>query len=139
VHHLRDRNGFGVVEILAALSIFSIVAAGLAVNSVTAVRANRVSRELSVASALAQDKIEQLRAMDPASNPFDLMAGWHADANNPLTATAQRGGIFIRQWTVVKNIPALGLSTVVVQVTWNDSGVHSMRMIGYLCASQACA
>jgi prepilin-type N-terminal cleavage/methylation domain-containing protein len=137
VDHPRQA-GFTVLEVLASLSIFAIIAAGLAANSIAAVRANRTSRAVSVAGALAQDKMESLRASDPSTNPADLTVGSHNDPNNPLTATGQTGGRFNRQWTVTANTPSVGLYTVVVTVTWNDRGSRSVRVVGYVCPSQAC-
>jgi type II secretory pathway pseudopilin PulG len=130
--------GFGVVEVLAALSVFAIVASGLAANSVAATRANRVSREISVAAALAQDKMEALRSLDPAANPPDLTAGNHVDPNNPLTAFGGAGGFFTRSWMVTRNAPSLGLSTVVVTVSWGDGGSRTTHVVGYVCPSREC-
>jgi type II secretory pathway pseudopilin PulG len=131
-------SGFSVLEVLAGLSIFSLVAAGLTANSIAAIRSNRVSRGLSVAAALAQDKLEQLRALDPSTGPADLTAGFHADPGNPLSAAGQSGGPYVRRWTVTADTPALGLSTVVVTVSRGEGAGRAVRMVGYVCSSQAC-
>jgi len=130
--------GFGVIEVLASLAVFAIVAAGLAANSVASVRANRVSREISVAATLAQDKMEALRSLDPAANPPDLTTGSHVDPNNPLTAFGGAGGFFTRVWTVTRNSPSTGMYTVVVTVSWGDGGSRQTRVVGYVCPSKAC-
>ncbi len=133
-----DAAGFSVLEVLAGISIFSLVAAGLAANSIAAIKSNRISRGLSVAATLAQDKLEQLRALDPSTNPADLTAGFHADPSNPLSATGQTGGPYTRRWTVTADTPSLGLATVVVTVSWTEGATRTVRMVGYLCSSQAC-
>lgn len=138
--HARTSSmaGFGVVEVLAALTVFAIVASGLAANSVAATRANRVSREISVAAALAQDKMEALRSLDPAANPADLTVGNHVDPRNPLTAFGAAGGFFTRVWTVTRNTPSVGLYTVVVTVSWGDGGSRQTSVVGYVCPSKEC-
>ena len=134
----RTRGGFTVIEVLAALTIFAIVAAGLAANSVASIRSNRSSRNLSAASELAQDKMEQLRALDPAANPADLTAGGHSDPANPLNEFGASGGRYTRTWTVTRNSPAAGLSTVVITVSWEESGTRTVRLAGYACQSRTC-
>jgi type II secretory pathway pseudopilin PulG len=120
------------------MAIFGIVAAGLAVNTVAVVRANRVSNSLSIATMLAQDEIEQLRALDPEANPDALAAGTHTDANNPLTPTGAAGGRYTRQWTVTRNSPLSGLATVVVSVSWADGSTRTLRMSALVCLTEAC-
>ncbi len=132
------RNGFTLVEVLAALALFGIVSAGLALNSVAAVRHNRVSHALSAATALAQDQIEQLRALDPNTNPPALAAGTHSDAANPITALGTPGGRFMRQWSVTRDSPITGTATVVVTVSWTDGTPRSVLLWAYVCESSGC-
>ncbi len=131
-------HGFTLVEVLAALAIFGIVSAGLALNSVAAVRHNRVSHALSAATALAQDQIEQLRALDPNTNPAALTAGTHTDAANPITALGTPGGRFTRQWAVTRDSPIAGTATVLVTVSWTDGTLRSVRLWAYVCQSSGC-
>ncbi len=133
-----SRDGFALVEVLAALALFGIVSAGLALNSASAVRHNRVSHALSAATALAQDQIEQLRALDPSTNPAALSAGMHNDTVNPMTALGTPGGRFTRQWTVTRDNPIAGTSTVVVTVSWTDGTSRSVRLWAYVCESSGC-
>jgi Tfp pilus assembly protein PilV len=134
---MRSR-GVSVVEVLASVAVFGIIAAGLAVNSVSVIRSNRISRDLSGGAALAQGKVEQLRALDPAANPADLSAGTHFDAANPLNGYGQAGGIYTRQWTVTRDTPAPGLATVVVTVSFHEEVARSMRVVAFVCQSSTC-
>ena len=131
-------SGFTIVEVVAALGIFGIVAAGLAANTIAVVSSNRTSKGLSVATTLAQDQIEQLRALDPDTNPPALSAGNHADANNPITAIGASGGTFTRQWTVTRDSPVPGLSTVAVSVSWTDGATRTVRLTTYVCQTPTC-
>jgi type II secretory pathway pseudopilin PulG len=135
----RSRNtGLSVIEVMGALTVFGIVAAGLAANTVGSIRANRISRDISAAAALAHDKMEELRTLDPALNPADLTAGTKYDPNNPVTAAGIAGGPFTRKWTVTRNTPVNGLSRVVIEVSWTDGTERTMRVVAYVCQSRVC-
>ncbi len=135
---VQRTSGFTLVEVLAALAVFGIVAAGLAANTMAVVRSNRVSNELSMATTLAQDQVEQLRALDPDTNPAVLAAGTHADPNNPITVGGAPGGQFARQWSVTRDSPVPGLSTVTVSVSWSDGPQRTVQVIAYVCQRSTC-
>lgn len=136
---LNDRVGFSLVEVMASMAIFAVVAGGLGATTVSTTRSNSTSRQTTVASSLIQDKIEELRAMDPASNPVDFSPGTHVDAANPLTAMGETGGMYLRSWLVTANVPAFGLSEVVVTVAWNTlDGPRSLRAASLLCRTASC-
>lgn len=136
--HARSASGFTIIEVAASLSVFGIIAAGLVANTVAVVQSNRVSNGLSVATTLAQDQIEQLRALDPDINPAALAAGTHADPNNPITMAGVTGGKFTRQWSVTRDSPMPGLSTVAVTVSWSDGAARSVRLTTYACHTSTC-
>jgi prepilin-type N-terminal cleavage/methylation domain-containing protein len=135
---LRMHAGFSMIEVTASMAIFGIIAAGLAANTIAVVRANRISNGVSVATALAQDEIEQLRALDPGANPPALTVGQHTDPNNPLTPSGATGGHYTRQWTVSRDTPIAGLTTVVVSVSWADGATRTLRASALLCQSATC-
>lgn len=134
-----SQSGITLVEVLAAVSIFAIIAAGAAVGTVATIRGAATSRGVTAAAALIQDEIEQLRALDPAANPAELKPGEHSDANNPLTELGARGGIFRRSWTVTVDSPRRGLSEVVVTVAWTDGAPRTLRSATYVCRSATCS
>lgn len=134
-----SQDGTSLIEVLAAVTLFAIIAAGAAAGTITTIRGTSTSRDVTAAAALIHDKIEQLRALDPTANPVDLRAGPHSDASNPLTALGERGGMYRRTWTVTTNTPRRGLSEVVVTVTWNDGSPRTLRSATYLCGSATCA
>jgi prepilin-type N-terminal cleavage/methylation domain-containing protein len=135
---VKGASGFTIIEVAAALAVFGIVAAGLAANTISVVRSNRVSNGLSVATTLAQDQVEQLRALDPDTNPAALAAGTHADPNNPITVAGAPGGQYSRQWSVTRNSPVPGLSTVTVTVSWSDGPQRTVRVMAYVCQRSSC-
>jgi prepilin-type N-terminal cleavage/methylation domain-containing protein len=136
---LGSDAGFTLLEVLGALAVFGVVAAGLAANVVSVVKWNRTSHGVSVATLLAQDLVEQLRALDPSANPAALTAGTHTDGNNPLTPSGVAGGRYTRTWTVTRDSPAPALSTVVVSVSWTDGATRTVRVTALLCQTPTCA
>jgi type II secretory pathway pseudopilin PulG len=136
---LASAAAFTLLEVLGALAVFGVVAAGLAANTVSVVKWNRTSHSVSVATMLAQDLVEQLRALDPSANPAALTAGTHTDANNPLKPNGTVGGRYVRTWTVTRDAPAPALSTVVVSVSWTDGTTRTVRVTALLCQTPTCA
>ena len=140
--------GFTIVEVLAALTMFAIVSAGLVASSIGAVRYNRISSAYSAATELAQDKIEELRALDPNTNPAALASGTHGDPKNPMNALGVQAGtlflgspvigVFRRNWTVTLNSPVAGMSKVVVSVDWSDGQTRKVELWTYVCRKNAC-
>jgi prepilin-type N-terminal cleavage/methylation domain-containing protein len=135
----QGESGLSLIEVLAGIAIFSVVAAGLASSTVATIRANAVSRDTATAAALIQDKLEQFRALDPAGNPADLTAGTHSDANNPVNALGAAGGSFTRKWTVTANTPRRGLSQVVVTVSWASAQRRTLTGVAYVCSTSTCS
>jgi prepilin-type N-terminal cleavage/methylation domain-containing protein len=123
---LHDRqDGFTIVEALVALTIFGI---GTIVLMQLAPRATQVAnhaRNISTANGLAQAKVEELRALP--SGHADLMAGVHADPDNPISDHYER------QWEVTDDDPIQGMRRVEVQVliTQTASGDSVATLVTY--------
>ena len=138
MNRIERHDGFSMIEVLAGLTIFAVVSAGLAATTISTVKANSTSRELTAASALIHSKIEAFRALDPAANPADLTAGTHDDASNPITPLGTAGGEFRRSWVVTTNTPKIGMSRVVVRVTFNNPDAYTMTGVTYVCRTSTC-
>jgi prepilin-type N-terminal cleavage/methylation domain-containing protein len=104
--------GFSLLEILVALTVFSIASVALTAGVTTSIRANNTSEHLTQAAILAQDKLEALLANGPI-----FVAG----------NDAPRSG-FIRTWTIAADTPQVGVSQVTVSVSWTDYGSHSITV-----------
>ncbi len=135
---LRRQGGFSLLEILVTMTVFSLVAAGIAAGTAATIKGNSASRDTSAGAALIHDKVEQLRALDPAASPTDLLPGYHNDPLNPLNALGRRGGSFMRSWTVTPNTPSLGLAEVVITVSWNGPETRTLSAITYVCQTPTC-
>ena len=134
-----DEKGISLLEVLASIALLAVVASGLTASTVNSIRSNSVSGRISAASALIYNKIEQCRALDPAAPQPDLTDGSHADPLNPMNALSQAGGMFNRSWTVTVNTPKIGVSEVVVTVSWNDPEARSVTGVTYVCSTMTCS
>lgn len=138
MNRMETQSGLSMLEVMVAITLFLVIAVGLATTTIGSIRANATSRHLTAAAALVHDKIEQFRALDPAANPTDLAAGFHSDPFNPVNALGQTGGIFNRSWTVAVNSPTFGVSQVAVTVTWRDPTPRTLVGVTYVCRTMTC-
>ena len=119
VSMLQNQKGIGLVEIIIAILIFAVgISIALRVLPISNTATSR-ARNLTVATNLAQEKIEEL--MSSPFNSADLSAGDHADTQNPL----QRH--FTRSWSVTDDVPMSDMKRVAITVSFssgsNDSTV----------------
>jgi len=123
---IREK-GFTLLEVLIAISVFSIGILAVAAMQGSATRGNRLGNELTQATSLAQMQIEELKGAD-TGDPIDCLVGLptglpngnYNDPNNPIDETGQNGGIFTRSWVVAANTACSRLVTVTV--SWTIGG-----------------
>lgn len=122
---LQSQKGIGLVEIIIAILIFGI---GITAAIRTLPESNKAttrSRNLTVSTNLAQQKIEEL--MGTPINDAQLSAGNHADPLNPLER------IFTRTWSVTDNVPLTDMKQVTVTVSYTSgSNDNSVTLTTYL-------
>jgi prepilin-type N-terminal cleavage/methylation domain-containing protein len=58
-----DNRGFGLIEVLAAMAILSLGLVGTAALLVGTIRASEMSRKISIATMLSQEKVEEFRTL----------------------------------------------------------------------------
>ena len=111
------RGGFTLLEILVTMSIFSVSFLALAAAASSVMRANQTSYASTIATNLAQDKLEEFMATTSAN----IVSG------GPVTDTV--GGVtFTRIWTVSANSPVAGVTQIDVKVDWTDYIAHSLTV-----------
>ncbi len=120
-----SEKGIGLIEIVIAMLIFAIgITAAIRTLPVSNAATTR-ARNLTMATNLAQEKIEEL--MGAPFNDADLTAGVHNDPDNPLER------IFTRTWNVTDNTPVADMKTVTVTVTYlSGSKDNSVTLSTYL-------
>ena len=122
---LSKRNGavkgFTVIEALMAMVIFGVAILGLAIGATTVVRANQTSLYITIATNLAQDRLEELKSRTSGT----------ITAGSETTTPSGVGVTFTRSWTVeaanVNNCPNVsGLICITVTVNWRDYAQRSV-------------
>jgi len=119
-------RGFTILEVLIAISIFSVGVLAVATMQISATRGNRLGNELSQATNLAQMQIEVLKGADISLGlATGLPAGNFTDPNNPIDETGANGGIFTRSWVIANNTTYSRVVTATV--SWTIGGhTHSV-------------
>jgi prepilin-type N-terminal cleavage/methylation domain-containing protein len=112
--------GLTLVEVLVAIVVLALTSMAMSATGITVIDVNAFSRRAAIATTLAQDHLEALKAL-PMTAP-QLAAGTHQDPLNPLTGTGGSGGSYTRTWTVTHNTPAAQLRTLAVTVQWTVKG-----------------
>lgn len=122
---LQSQKGIGLVEIIIAILIFGI---GITAAIRTLPESNTAttrSRNLTVATNLAQERIERL--MGTPLNDAQLSAGNHTDPLNPIER------IFTRTWSVIDNVPLTDMKQVTVTVSYTSgNNDNSVTLTTYL-------
>lgn len=116
---VKREDGFTLNEILISIALIAIGVIGFSVNTVGVIQGNYISGNVTIATSLAQDKLEQLKVQTSFTNVTDS-----PDLNNPITETGASGGRFTRTWTI-KSRPDLTpndtiLKEIDVTVSWRD-------------------
>ena len=136
----RGRGGFGLLELLIAMTILAIGMLGIMKLQMHTGLGNTSSRYNSAGVNLARSKMEELKrigayslqggaiaALADTSTVNDL-GNWTSpdftegpmneseDSSDPL------GKIFTRSWNVVQDYPIAGFKTIRVRVSWTAQG-----------------
>ncbi len=104
--HLKNNSGFTLVEVLIAAVLIVIGLVGMAVLSGEVVQRDSLSEKSSIATTLAQEKVEDLK------NQALNAALENTDSGNDTVNT-----IYTRTWTIT-NGGANNLTQVTVTVSW---------------------
>jgi len=136
---LRDSHGLSLLEVCASITVFGLIVGGLTSSTIGIVRTTATSRHSTAAAALIQETVERFRAIDPATEPAEFAAGYHADPNNPINGYGEEGGSYLRSWTVTRNNPQAGVAQVVIEVTWSDPKPRTLTAITFVCQTDTCS
>ena len=112
-----NNGGFTLVEVLMALTIISIGLLGTAVLTMTIMQSNKSSSEVTIASTLAHDKLEEIRnegfSTAPAVGDPDQDSGYGTISGYPsFRRVVSSAG--------VGALPAADTKAVTVSVFWNN-------------------
>ena len=118
-----NERGFTLLETTIALLILCFALTGLASLTKSNIQTNAQARYYGAASALAQQKLEDLRA-----------GGYTAAASSTSNESLNEGGetsgttLFTRSWTVAAGALA-GTKNMTATVSWTDAlGAHQVQL-----------
>ena len=123
---IRRNDGFTLIEILVASTIFSFAILGLAAGTVSVIRTNMTSHLQASAVNLAQGKIEEFRAMSAAAQAALSCPSYTSSGCSD--APSASGNTFSRSWQVTANSPVAGVRTIAVKVDWSDYASRSVTI-----------
>ena len=137
-HAARGEEGFSLIEVLVALTILAVGLLSLALLQFTAIKGNAGASKSTIATELAQTKLELFRRDDwtvidnSTTTTFGVgtipvYANVPADAGDNVTV---RGTNFYRIWRVVPNASS-SLKTITVWSCWQDDQGkwHSVMLV----------
>jgi prepilin-type N-terminal cleavage/methylation domain-containing protein len=119
-----DNQGFTLVEIMVAATIFSFAVLGLGIGTVSVIQTNQKSHLYTSAVNLAQAKLEEFRAMTGAA--FSGLSCPTFDTTGCKDTAVASGITFDRSWQVTANAPVTGVSQVDVRIRWTDYASRTM-------------
>jgi len=120
----KNDNGFTLIEILIAMSIFLIGFLAVGSMQISAVNGNASARMRTDATVLATDVVEQLMKcpfnptpgiLGPYDEASPLAAGFHP---GPAATDWFADGAYDVQWEVVDDDPVTNAKTIEVVVRW---------------------
>lgn len=98
--------GTSLLEVLCAISLFALVAAAVSSLSGTSFRNTVENRHATAAALLAQQDLERMRALE------------YVDITAASSSQYMGGQSFTVARVVQTDVPAAGMKTITVTVTW---------------------
>ncbi len=127
--HITNREGFSLIELLVAMSLLSIGIFSVISMQVTAIKSNSIANRLSVATALAQETMDDILALDisdPLVNASTASDQTYNNINGPSTTSVSinGAGTFSATYSTTINTPVQGVTQVVVNIYSMTNGVN---------------
>jgi Tfp pilus assembly protein PilV len=119
----NSEKGFSTLEALVGMGLFALVMLGIGTLPVTTIHANLRARNVTAATNLARDKVEELRHAGYAS----LATGKDGTL---LTESSDQGGsraYYSRAWAVSSGSTP-GTKEVAVTVAWTDTSAQDVTL-----------
>jgi prepilin-type N-terminal cleavage/methylation domain-containing protein len=123
---IQNNQGFTLVEILVAITIFSVAALGLAIGTVTLTRTNADSQSRAAAINVAQARLEELKSMNSTSFAALVAACTSITSTGCADSFSASGISYSRRWWFTKNSPVTGVNRMDVKVDWTDHGSRTL-------------
>jgi type IV pilus modification protein PilV len=139
---IRGKEGFSLIEVLVSLVILAVGLLGLALFQTTAIKGNAIASKWTVATELAQDRLEKFRHVPWATIIDNVPTSGFVPGTQPLQSaygslggswgdnTNIRGTQYYRVWKVSSNATD-SLKTITVWCCWIDSSAkwHNIMLM----------
>lgn len=113
---LNQNDGFTLLEVLIAVSIFAIGLLAIATMQTSSIRVNSTAGQITSRMTWAQDKLEQISAL-PYNNPWlDGVDSSTPDSAGNLHQETTGDGYTIA-WDIIDDNPMTGTKRITVTVT----------------------
>ena len=120
--YITQEKGFTLIEVIMATLILAIGILAYGKTSSSVMATNTLSKKESVASTLAQDKIEEIKNGNFPTNWTDSeVVNVEGNTGGPPTP-------YTRSWNIVFVTGETALIDVAVTVTWNNLATHSVTL-----------
>ena len=104
---MRKKDGFALIEVIIALTIFTVGLLALAAMQNSAVKMNATADKLTNLATRGMDKIEELSALPYADPSLDSAENPHQEVSGDYTLS----------WTVIDDNPMTNTKNITVTVT----------------------
>jgi type IV pilus assembly protein PilV len=140
-YKLRSQGGFSLIEVLVALVILAVGLLGLAMFQITAIKGNAIASKWTVATELAQDRLERFRHIGWDNIVSSNAGGFAGSPPQPVYAnlpgaagdnTIVRGTQYYRIWNVNPATSATNtFTTITVWCCWRDEALvwHNVMLV----------
>ena len=121
---IKREDGFTLNEILVSIALIAIGVIGFSVNTIGVIQGNFISNNVTIATNLAQDKLEELKAPSSFTNVSNC-----SSPPEHLTSTGASGGIYDRCWVITDRTDlGTSLKQIDVTVSWRDYITRSVTL-----------
>jgi type IV pilus assembly protein PilV len=114
---LKKQDGFTLIEVLVALTIFAVGLLAIAAMQTSAIRMNSTGNRITEISTVSIDRLENLMSL-PYSDPWLEQAGnspGNDSAGNPHLIVTTDG--YTVRWDIADNILTTNTKTITLTVT----------------------
>lgn len=134
-----NNSGFTLLEILIAMVIFSIGLLGVAKMQISSIQGNAYSQDVTEATFIAKDKIEELMAVNYNNLNFlndvnnnGANGGGLDDTGAVAADYSQVIGRYTLSWNVSIDFPIDRTKTLRIIVNWQDRGQAKNVTMDYM-------
>jgi len=121
-------GGFTLLEVIVAVSILTFGLLAVASMQMTAIRGNYNASNITEATTVAQDRLEELMGLPYGHNDLiDSAGGGVTDHPDPPTPTAATG--YTINYTVDSDTLVTNAKLIELTVTWLDKGVQKETVL----------